>query len=64
MSVVAHVRFCGDLIAACGWYLREQYYTIAVRHVGLDHPDSWMLTHRMLIARSKVNDFLSRVTRN
>lgn len=63
MSVVDHVRFCGELVAACGWFVREKYYELAANHVGLDHPDSWLLTHRMLIARSRVNDFLSKVTK-
>jgi hypothetical protein len=62
VSVSRHVAFCRDLVLALWHGAREAYYALALKTIGHSHPDSWIVTRRMLLSRSKVNDFLNRYT--
>lgn len=62
MSLARHCRFCIELPAALWHWARELYYRVALNHVGHDHPESWLITHRMLDSRLRVNDFLRKWT--
>jgi hypothetical protein len=60
--MIRHLKFCGDLIQACYWLAVEAYYALAAKTIHQSHPDSWLITRRLLDARSRVNDFISKVT--
>ena len=62
MGILRFAKFLPDFVMATGHFVREHYYLIALRHIGPNHPESWLVTNRMLASRSRVNDFLTRWT--
>jgi hypothetical protein len=59
--MIQHVQFCGDLMRALYHALRERYYRAALNHVGLAHPDAWLISRRLHQSQSIVNDFMRRI---
>jgi hypothetical protein len=59
--MIAHIRFCGELVRAAYHLIREQYYGIALRYCGETHKDAWLIARRQLQSKMIVNDFLRRI---
>ena len=57
------LRFMLGLVRASYWVCVEAYYTVAERHVGASHPDSWLIARRRINARVRVNDFFREYTK-
>lgn len=55
-------HFVRDLLRALYHAVREAYYSLALRHVGDTHPDSWLIARRQIHSRLIVNDFLRKHT--
>jgi hypothetical protein len=62
VSIARHCKFCVELPVALWHWLRERYYASALNHCGNAHPDSWLLTRRMIQSRLRVNDFIRKYT--
>lgn len=62
MSLARHCKFCVELPVALWHWAREHYYRIALDHIGHNHPESWLITQRLLQSRVRVNDFLRKYT--
>ena len=60
MSILNFLRFLRDMGGALYWEAAYRYWSIAYRHCGESHPDAWLISRRMMMARLASNDLVRK----